>query len=199
MSDWQVISFFTEGTGYEQEIKKLEASLVRWNVPYHFYACKNFGNWRKNLNHKSKVIMEALETLPEKDIVFLDADAVVNSYPTLFDELSGNGKYDIAFHRFKQSRIEPKGELLSGTLWFQNNDMAEYLVDYWHDLALKNPHTRHQKCLDLAIRQILYMGKHLRIYELPFEYACIFDHPARKGKAAVIEQFQASRRLRNRI
>ena len=198
MSDWIVISFFTEDTPYAQEIKKLEASLIKWNIPYHFFLCRNYGIWRKNLNHKSEVIYKALDKFPDKDIVFLDADAVVNSYPTLFDELSGDKKYDVGIFRLKESRIEPN-ELVSNTLWFRNNTTARYLVIRWNSLARQKMHIRHQKCLDIAIKQILHEELILRVYELPFEYACIFDHPARKGRSAVIEQFQASRRLRNRL
>jgi hypothetical protein len=190
---WQVVSFFTENTGYAAEIKKLEASLVALGLPYHFFPRRPTGTWRGNLNHKSAVIMEAFELFPNVDIVFLDADAIVRSRPVLFDDLSARQEFDIAAHFFNYSFA--KDELLSGTLWIANRLAGWSLVKHWHAKGLSHPEIRHQECLKLSLTET----PGARVYRLPLEYTCIYDHPARRGKTAVIEHFQASRRFRRQV
>jgi len=196
MSGWVVISFYTSGTGYAQEIKKLEASLVKFTLPYKFYAYPPLGGWRKNLNYKSECILRAFDEFPDKDIVFIDADGIVRKHPALFDELSRKHEYDMACHFFGYSFS--KEELLSGTLWFQNNDTGRALVKRWDEIGQARPGVRHQMCLKLAIGEPI-LGRLARIYHLPIEYTCIFDAPIRRGKEAVIEHYQASRRLRRQV
>ena len=199
MSGWIVVSFYTAGTGYEQEIKKLEKSLLQFNLPYRFFASPPTGTWRGNLNYKSETILKAFDMFSDKEIVFIDAAALVQQNPVLFDELSGKHEYDIAAHFFKyRPRSGDPDELLSGTLWIQNGEGGRRLVKKWHETGLNHPEVRHQKCLKLAIQNLLGEHEGIRVYRLPFEYTCIFDYP-RHGKQAVIEHFQASRRLRHQV
>jgi hypothetical protein len=198
MSGWIVISFFTSGTGYAQEIKKLEASLVKFSLPYKFYAYSPLGSWRKNLNYKSECILRAFNEFPDKDIVFIDADGIVKKHPALFDELSQKHEHDMACHFFRYSFSNE--ELLSGTLWFQNSLGGRALVKKWDEIGRTKPGVRHQMCLKLAIGEFpAVFGRTARVYHLPIEYTCIFDVPARRGKEAVIEHYQASRRLRRQV
>jgi len=190
--NWQAVTFVTIGTGYEREVLRLKASCDACGVPLRIFRFQPLGSWRANLNFKSQSILDAMAGYPEKDIVFIDADAVVRSYPRLFDVLSEARKHDIAAHFFMQSRVE-RGELLSGTLWFQNNPTAQTLVQAWHAHGEANPNVRHQRCLQAVLARY---GSNIRIYRLPLEYTCIFDHPARRGVVPVIEHFQASRKYR---
>jgi hypothetical protein len=197
---WQVVSFFTMRTGYEQEIKKLEASLLKFGFAYKFYSYRPTGTWRGNLNYKSETILKAFDEFPDRDIVFLDADAVVRQYPKLFDVFSAEKKYDIAacFFKYRPESGDPD-ELLSGTLWIQNGEGGRRLVERWHKLGLEFPGKRHQMCLKEAIARLDKEGRGVRVYRLPFEYTCIFDYGARRGKIPVVEHFQASRRLRRQV
>lgn len=195
---WVVVSFYTSGTGYETEIRRLVDSATKLGIPIRTYPTENRGSWRINLNFKSAVILRAMDEFPEHDIVWIDADGVIRRRPTLFDELSDGsaerGSYDIAFHRFKQSRLEPGTELLSGTLWIANRDVCHRIIRSWHEYAVNHPEIRHQKALDCVLRAD--PGR-VRVFPLPIEYCAIFDHPAVRGRIQpVIEHFQASRRYR---
>lgn len=198
--NWQVISFFTSGTSYEQEIKNLEISLLKMGFPYKFYSYAPTGTWRGNLNYKSQTILRAFDDFPDRDIVFLDADAVVRRYPDLFDILSHDHTYDIAACFFKyRPESGDSDELLSGTLWVQNGDGGRKIVEAWHRMGLSHPEKRHQMCLKAVIAALEASGDGVRIYRLPFEYTCIFDYGAARGKTPVIEHFQASRRFRKEV
>lgn len=190
--NWQAITFATRGTGYEREVVRLKASCEACGVPLRIYFFDNLGSWRANLNFKSQSIMDAMAEFPGKNIVFIDADAVVRSYPTMFDELSERRVSDIAVHYLRGV------ELLSGTLWIANTEEGARVVREWHRQAEAHPELRHQVCLQRVVAAYEKRGL-VRVYRLPIEYTCIFDHPLRRGKVAVIEHFQASRRYRRRL
>jgi hypothetical protein len=194
--NWIAISFYTAGTSYEREVKKLIASFRGLKIPYYLFNFKPLGTWRENLNYKSECILRALEMFPKKDIVFIDADAIVRSDPVLFDQLSRERKYDVAatFHRYS-ARSGDLDELLSGTLWIRNNITGKRTVKKWHDVGLRNPGIRHQKCLHMALKEL----PETKVYRMPFEYTCVFDYARAVGKKPVIEHFQASRRFRKEV
>jgi hypothetical protein len=195
-----VVSFYTKGTGYANEIRNLEKSLDRFKLARHIFSFEPTGTWRGNLNYKSECILKALDMFPGKDIVFLDADAIVRRPLVLFDELSAKHNYDLSAHFFK---YDPKSgdadELLSGTLWIQNNDTGRALIKRWHEIGLARPGSRHQMCLKAAIGELQKDGIAVRVFRHPFAYTCIFDYFAARGVVPVIEHYQASRRLRKQV
>ena len=195
-----VVSFYTRGTSYEKEVRKLITSLRKFALPYHIFDFEPMGTWRANLNYKSACILQAMEMYPNKDIVFIDADGVVRQDPVLFDGLSVDGKHHVAatFHKYAPESGD-SDELLSGTLWFKNNGMSVGLVREWHNVALEQPFVRHQKCLHIAIKRLQGNGNPIKVYRMPWEYTCIFDYVRSRGKQPVIEHFQASRRFRDEV
>jgi hypothetical protein len=196
---WVAVSFYTRGTSYEKEVLKLEASLKRFDLPYHFFGCEQFGSWRLNLNCKSAAILEAFKRFPDQDIVFLDADAVVKKHPELFDRLSTKRLHNMAAHFHIYPQSVPGGSLLSGTLWFRNCPETIELVKLWHKIGLEHPEIRHQHCLRLAIEEWHRVGRKVNVFRMPREYTCIFDYRGNRGADPVIEHFQASRRLKQEV
>jgi len=200
MIGWQMISYYTARTPYEEEVKKLVASAAGLNVPLKIYACPPTGTWRGNLNHKSATILKAFEEFPDKDIVFVDADAIIRRWPALFDELSAKAVYDLSACFFSYTkRSGDKDELLSGTLWIRNADVGRALVRRWHEIGIARPDVRHQYCLKLAIAGLQRSGVPVRVFRHPFAYTCIYDYPGRKTCVPVIEHYQASRRFRRAV
>lgn len=191
---WLAVTFYTEGTGYQVEVQKLAASARAQDVPLVAYPVKPRGSWRANLNAKSETILEAMADYPKLDVVFIDADAVIRHRPAIFDYLSTAQEWDVAAHLYERSRLERR-ELLSGTLWFANTEKGQALVRSWDAIGKEHPEIRHQKCLHLALDR----DPGARLYALPASYTRIFDAPGMKGVEPVIEHFQASRRLRNRV
>jgi len=197
MCKWKVVSFYTEGTGYEKEIEALRASLKHFGIPFKFYHYPPLETWRANLNYKSQCILKAMKEFPRKDIVFIDADGIVRQWPELFDRLTASGTYDIAaaFHCY-HGRGGDNDELLSGTLWVKNCKSAREIIECWHKIGLTHPNIRHQKCLKLAVDQLDRCDK---LYRMPFQYTHIFDYRYPEKQMPVIEHFQASRRFRKQV
>lgn len=195
-----LISFYTKGTSYENEITKLKNSLFKFGIRHHFFECEPLGSWRKNLNYKSACILKSFEMFPKKDIVFVDSDAIVRKSPILFNELSEKGNFDIAAHFHNYIGYSaPGGSLLSGTLWFKNNPKNKELVARWHEIGFAHLQIRHQHCLNLAIKEFERKGKGPRVFRMPREYTYIFDYYPSGKFEPVIEHFQASRKFKREV
>jgi hypothetical protein len=196
---WILVSLYTIDTPYEEKIKELKSTIKNRKIDYCLFGKLPLGDWRKNLNHKSGIILKAMEMFPCKDIVFVDADAKVNKYPVLFDRLSKEKQANIAacFHEYKES-VSP-GSLLSGTLWIKNCKKSKGLIMRWHEIGLKNEKIRHQHCLRLAIDEFNMDSSFLQIYRLPTEYTYIFDYHYGKQLNPVITHYQASRKFREQV
>ena len=192
--NWTAVTFYTTGTGYEQEVEKLKASANVLDVPLCVFPRRSLGSWRANLNYKSECILRAMDEFPGQDIVFVDADAVIRSWPGMFDDLSRVRGHDLAVHYFQWRATSPL-ELLTGTLWVANTERGRDIVAEWDRMARAHPEIRHQRCLQAVVDNMAGV----RVAVLPLEYTCIYDAPARRGKIAVIEHFQASRKYRRQV
>ena len=157
-----VISGFTVKTQYEEEVKDLMRDLKRFNIPNEIFSYVSRGDWTKNTMVKAELFQEAMKKYPDKDIIWLDADAVIMQKPELFFELE-NHDFDICCHYLK-THYNPN-ELLSGTLAFRNNETTRQLVDDWvSDKEVNWDQKKLQKLVDGKYKDKL---KHL---PLPIEY-----------------------------
>ena len=187
------IAFFTLGTIYEEEIKKLEQSLKKFDMPYDFLGIPDEGEWVLNCAYKPKFIHGMMIKHKDKDILYVDADAIIRQKPILFDDFKG----DIGVH-YKNGK-----ELLSGTIFLKNNGNAMTLVENWIQEQAINPMVWDQKTLQnvIALSQsdkvcpLTYLK--IRVVDLPPTYTQIFDSMKNVGKP-VIEHFQASRRVKHK-
>ena len=196
---YMIISYFTMNTPYQEEVKNLIGSLKRFNLPYHIYYVRSRGSWIKNVQINEELILKAMSEFPDKAIVSLDADAVVQKYPALFETLD----CDFAAHY----HIWPKGnrrELFCSTMYFKNcSDVRIFLLD-----CLKRyrefPSTRQQPNMMSVFEGRTHQGsvpswrKRLKFTNLPPQYCKIFDLMG-EIKYPVIEQFQASRRFKKLV
>ena len=185
-----VVSFYTLDTPYEEEVKCLWESCKKWNIPFYTRGFKSRGSWEKNCSIKPELILDCLNWYKEiSPIVYLDADAVVKSEPVLFNDPAILSNYDIGVHYLQN-------ELLSGTIWFNNNEKIRELVSLWVSQQTRNPMEWDQRVLQKVIEQY---KKHLglRIWNLPSEYVKIFDR-VEMGEA-VIQHNQASRKFKKAI
>ena len=183
-----IISAYTENTPYEQEVKNLKKSLDNLDLKYMIYPLKNRGSWVKNCAQKPEVIYKALNEFPGKDIIWIDADALVLRTPKLFEELSE----DIAYYHTKNG----KTRLCSGSLFFKNNNYSMGVVSSWIKVLKNNPNMWDQEGLQKVLEE---MGI-LKMDALPVEYCTIKGRKWHQNvKNPVILHTQASRRLRNEI
>lgn len=187
MSKFIVVSYFTKNTLYEKEIKKLEKSLIEFNVKYYIKSIDDLGSWQENTIYKATFIKEVLNKFPDFNIVFVDGDAILYEYPELFNNI----KEDFAVHFFK------KKQLASGTLFFKNNTIIREFVDDWIKENKNSSTTLEQQNLQNVFTR--KWKEVLTTNYLPENYCYIFDIAIDKEIKPVIKHFQLSRKTRKII
>jgi len=180
--------------------ENLLPSLKKWNLPYDISYVKDFGSWALNTAYKSTLIKDML--LKHKEpVVFLDSDATIEKYPSLFFEIPDN--VDLGYFHFSWwghwrgiwDKPDEKLELLSGTMYFGFNDKVLKLIDEWILQVNNNLNKWEQKVLE----EIVYARNDLNIYKLPAEYCTVLmqDNSIPKYiKEPVITHHQASRKYK---
>lgn len=153
------ISYVTSGTDYENEVQHLKGDLERFKIPYEIMKAESQGNWTLNCYYRAVVIQKAMLKYPNKNIVWIDADARIRKYPKLFDDMKA------------QIAATYRGdELLWGTVFYKNCDLVfEFCDDWWKDRGLSQRRTV-QSLLDKYIKE-----RGLSFYKLPTTYTQIFD------------------------
>lgn len=200
MSNFIVVAYYTTGTGYEAEARKLVASLLRVGVAYHVEAVPNLGSWQKNTHHKAEFILGMLDLHAAqgdlRPVVAVDADAIFHAYPGLFDTLDCDAAFSYRNYAAHPSRARRAGrELLSGTIYFANNDAARAIIREWIAENKRNPAMWEQRNLQAVVGRL---NGCYRLAELPATYCKIFDLMRLAGPA-VIEHYQKSRVYRRQI
>jgi hypothetical protein len=177
-------AYYTEKTPYEEEIRHLEKSLDKFNMPRDLVGISSKGNWQANTQYKPYFIKQMLIRHFPKDILYLDADARIQQYPSLFDAVD----FDIGV------AFREKIELLGGTIYLANNAKVYTLVNHWIEGCFMRPDIWEQRVLQhvLALKKDL----HIQVKVLPETYCQIFDLMKECGDP-VIEHFQASRRFKS--
>jgi len=202
VNNFLVVSFVTLDTPYEEVLTHyLIPSLERFHIKYYIEKVENRGSWIKNVAYKPQCIGNAFEQYPGQDIVFLDADAEVQQFPYLFNDIPP--EFDLACHYLdwdswygQKSNVK---ELLSGTLFLRNNEKTKKLVEEWYTLATSSFEWE-QKIL----AKILEKNPTISIYQLPLSYCYIKtlpngEEPLVKIENPVILHHQVSRILKKRI
>jgi len=166
-----IATFYTKDTPYENiVVEYLLESCKKQALPTPtVVGIDSMGSWQRNVAEKPRIIRELLEK--HDKLVFLDADATVEQYPKLFDEIPE--QYDIAFHTLNWNEFygyKQTGtvlELLSGTMYFRNRPKVKTLCDAWYEKAVKSSMWE-QKVLQEIIKDFK-----LKTYALPIEYCAI--------------------------
>jgi len=191
MNEFLIVSFYTPN--YRRYAKKLEASIIKVNstrderLPALKYEIHKIPprSWEVATALKARFIFNRL-MVQSRDVVWIDADAILHKYPSLFLDI----QCDFAAHLRTWRHI--KNELLSGTLYFKNTARVHSLVRQWMNRCKNQPNEWDQ----IHLRTALDLNDTVFFERLPIEYCTIFDDQNRKKINPVIEHFQASRKVR---
>lgn len=201
LDNFIISAFVTENTPYELILSsQLLPSLDKIGLKYHIEVIENKGSWMKNVAQKPLTILHTMEKFLSYDIVSLDCDCEVLSFPKLFTEIPE--EYDLAFHTLDwdswygyDNHIK---EVLSGTMWIKNSEKMRQFVKEWYLLA-DTTEMWEQKCL----ARLIETKKDLKTLPLPVEYCYIDSLPDGKEPLVkcepIILHHQASRKLKKQI
>jgi len=186
MNKFCVGAFYTDATPYHYIWQDyLLKSCEKFRIKNHVFAAPNYGSWHRNVAEKPRIIGEMLDllTIDEECLVFLDADATIEQYPKLFEEIPS--KYDIAYHTlnwntwYGYDNKPATMELLSGTMFFRNRKKVKEMCFEWYEEAKKT-----NKWEQKVLAEII--GKYnLKTYPLPLEYCYPISRP--KGKEPLVK------------
>jgi hypothetical protein len=200
------ISHYTLDTEYENIVERLVDSLKKHRLDFDIEAIQTLGSWRANSNYCAKQVQQMLKKHYPRPVLRLDADAVVQRYPVLLESPEFYKTTDVAACIWK--RFRKGGELLGGTMYFNNTSATQKLVDEWVVQSCDNKNTKKKRNPDL-LELLLFKGFHMnrkqhknlpcRFTMLPLEYCKIFDLMEKEVPAPIIEHFQASRKNKRKV
>ena len=131
MNKFIVISYYTKNTSYQEEVKKLIASLERFNIEYDILPVETKGSWQANTVFKASFILEMIKKYRPRPIVWLDADSVVLHDPIFLNMIDADAAFYYRTKGGRTPRIQENCELISAAMYFKTNDNAERLVKMW--------------------------------------------------------------------
>jgi len=174
---------------YAAQAGRLVESCRRTGLDFYIVPVKSRGSWMENVRFRPAFILEVFPTTA-RDVVWIDADGMVQHFPGLFGTLD-RSRFDLAAHR------NSKGRYRVGTMWFANTERGRTLVARWAQAVRRAPGKTEQQVLN----ELLLPGDPAaRVFDLPATYCSIFDKAVDKAAGpAVIEHFQASRKLRRLV
>ncbi|MCV0371166.1 hypothetical protein [Filomicrobium sp.] len=177
-----VCAFYTPS--YLENVLRLKASLDTLGLNYHLKCVEYKGSWEATTRVKPSFVVECLNKFPEHDVLYLDADAVVNDKPAFFDTVTTD--VALLFAPTKRGR-KPLLSIAAGTLYIRNTLGGRKFAEHWRDQEKRTG-------LLTLDEDMIYMAfpnfEGITFTALPRAYSKIFDS---EGPNAVIEHFQASR------
>jgi hypothetical protein len=177
------VNLYTGDNGYEKYIGKLIESLKKFNLPYYIVEIHSNGDsWEKICQQKPFLLKKVLD-LYKKNIVWVDADAIIEKEPSLFKGISKS----LAVHY-----MDKTNELNSAVLFFKNNDITKNIIKDWIEKNNTDEKLWDQRTLQEVIRK----NYEEHVFKLPNEYCTIFDKGGYNQTNRVISQWQASRELK---
>jgi len=198
-----VSAFVSENSPYELILStQLLPSLDKLGLKYHIEVVENRGSWIKNVAQKPLSILRTMEKFPSYNIIVLDADSEVLSYPKLFNEIPED--VDIAFHTlnwdFWYKNNSHIMEVLSGTMFIRNSEKMRDFVREWYVRA-ETAQEWEQKVLAKLLEE---RKESIKIFPLPLNYCWISSlpdgkEPYIKCDNIVIKHNAASRKYKRLI
>lgn len=160
------------------------ASLVEFGIDHHIEERPSLGGWEANTRIKPEFIRHCLWRFPDKNVLYLDADAVVRAPLDFLNEITA----DVALTMRKcPKKGRPRLSISAGTVFVKNTPGGWRFVDAWIVAANRcGPFAVDEDMIYEAFRDLSGVS----ITPLPESYYAVFD---RKGIVPVIEHFQESR------
>ncbi|MDX9911771.1 MAG: class I SAM-dependent methyltransferase [Phycisphaerales bacterium] len=178
-----IVSFYTTGTRYEDEARRLIASCQELGLEHDVRGIKPRGTWEANCAMKASFV-RSIWREAGRPVLWLDADAVVRASP----ELLRGAACDLAVRKVEG------WSFASGTVYFGRG--AGELLEEWVARCEREPRVWDQVHLDHAWEAVCSRSG-LETWWLPRGYTHIFDEGACSG--VVVEHMQASRRLKAEV
>jgi hypothetical protein len=178
-----VCAFYTQS--YLPQITSLRRSLEEHGINHFLKRYERRATWESTTRLKPVFLDYCLRRFPERDVLYLDADAVVRKPLAFFDGQQSD--VSLLFHPTRVGGTHYL-RISAGTVFVRNTEGGRRFASLWK--------AQEARCGPLTVDEdMIYMAfgdlAGVSITVLPPTYYKIFDKP---GAEPVIEHFQASRR-----
>lgn len=199
MMDPIIISFYTFGTPYEEEVKNLIRSCAEFELEIDINGIDSKGSWEKNCAFKPFFIFQKMKKW-DRPVFWVDADAVFKQRPNFndFNDCDVAARLNEFLPKAHASRI------ISNAIFFRNSPSGLTLLEDWCKATEKevNEEGRKMEFWDqTTLRDAMHRNGVARFLPMPLKYSKIFDFDDLfiSEKEVVIEHYQASRRFKGKI
>jgi len=187
----QIISFFTEGSPYEEEAKTLKNSCEQFDLSAEITQLESAGSWEKNVALKPRFLLEKWKK-SDRPLLWVDADAAFLQKPN-FDLFNG---IDFSVRFMEIFQDQPEYAVNTATLFIDQTKEAKKLLEQWVkecDLLCKDADAPFADQISLS--RALQKNKMAKVLPMPVAYCKIYDLDTFfiDDDKVVIEQRQASR------
>lgn len=186
-----VVSYYSKGTPYENEIHTLEDTLKLFapDIKTDIQGVLNWGSWDANTHFKPTFIRRMVEK-HQQGVLYLDSDSVLVRRPEEFYKIEEKMDFGCCFFNWG-GRVELSGAVL----YFNNSEVSIKVLKLWEEACRKFP-TRFDQ--HLLHKIILGVSFQVKSFVFAKEYDVIFDLH-KEIQEPVIKQMQASRRFKELI
>jgi hypothetical protein len=186
-----VISFYTKNTPYEEEIKKLLASLDRLGIESHIEGIESLGTWEKNCAYKPFFILQKMKEF-QRPLLWVDADGVFLKKPDFHEWMECD--ISVRVNEFLPKHHE--SHVVANSVFVNDTEKARDLLEEW---CLECEKRGAREADQTSLRDLLQRYEDLRFLPMPLKYSKIFDFDDLfiSEEEVVIEHYQASRRHRH--
>lgn len=191
---YKVISFYTPA--YESVAKRLIATLNRHSIDHDVERIESLGSWQRNCAHKPSFILRKSQEHSGKPIVWIDADATIQSRPVLFETLAQENSVDIAVRMSNTRPAHDWNRVMTGTIYFGASPQRSKLIRDWQFRCNTNPLRWDQVSLAHTLENRGVNGKRYKVLDLPEPYCAVFDRRT-TNELPIIVHWQASRQLKD--
>jgi Nucleotide-diphospho-sugar transferase len=184
-------AFYTPN--YLPQLLSLKASLEAHGVNHYFKRYDRAQSWEATTRIKAAFVRHCLDKFPGRDVLYVDADAVMREKPVFIDTVTTD--LSLLFHPVK-GRRHPMMRISLGTFFIRNTPGGRKFAELW---ASQESKAGARTCDDDMIIAVFNKLTGVTMTVLPETYYKVFDQP---GEAPVFEHFQASRgevKIRNTV
>lgn len=175
-------AFYTPN--YLPQLLSLKASLEAHGINHYFKRYQRAATWEATTRIKAQFVKHCLERFPGRDVLYVDADAIVRCRPEFVETVTTD--VSLLFHPI-QTRRHPMMRISLGTFFIRNTPGGRKFADLW---AAQEQHAKLTTCDDDMIIGVFDQLTGVTLTVLPKAYYKVFDQP---GEEPVFEHFQASR------
>ena len=177
------VNYFTGNNIYKKYANNLINSLNEFNLSYYIIEIDSSNyKWSDLILFKPNILLEVLNLYPTKNVIWIDADAKINKYPHIFNNIN------------KSIAVTCRGKnlkclnLWSCVIFFKNDNISKKII---HDWNIESKRINHKFTDQIALKNIINRKYFDHLQKLP-EYFIVKEYDIKNIDKAYIVESEAS-------